>query len=121
MLKSLLMVLYYQLYTFTALIDLDSGLAEKVINKLNFTVISNPLDYCIATNYTIKAELIVVKDNGDWMMINNGTTNLILFPTNITDCEGYNPNIIIYAAQNIIGCVVILLFSCMYYNSTLMF
>ena len=84
----------------------------------NVTVISNPLDYCFVNNNTvrentdIKAQLKIVEDDGDWIVINNGTTDLLLLSTNVTDCEIYSPNIIVYAAQIIIDCIIILAAAC---------
>ena len=100
----------------TALLSCDSGLAVQV--TYNDTVISNPLDYCFVNNNTVrektdsKAQQTIVEDDGDWIVINNGTTDLLLLSTNITDCEVYNPNIIVYAAQVIIDCVIILAAVC---------
>ena len=110
MMSSLLLVLC------TAMLSCESGLAVKV--TYNDTVISNPLDYCFASNKTVKkmtdskAQLTILQDDGDWIVINNGTTDLLLFCTNVTDCEIHNPNIFVYAAQMVVDSVIILLAAC---------
>ena len=100
----------------TTLLSCVSGLAVKV--TYNVTLISNSLDYCFVNNNTVrkktdsKAQLTTVEDDGDWIVINNGTTDLLLLSTNITDCKVYNPNIIVFAAQIIVDCVIILSAAC---------
>ena len=106
MMRSLLLVVC------TALLSCDSGLTVEV--TYNDTVISNPLDYCFVNNNTVrektdyKIQLTILEDNGDWIVINNGTTDLLLLPTNVTDCEVYNPSIVLYAVQTVIECIIIL-------------
>ena len=102
----------------TAFLSCDSGLAVQV--TYNVAVISNPLDYCFVNNDTVREktdskaqlQLTIVEDDGDWIVINNGTTDLLLLSTNVTDCEIYSPNIIVYAAQIIIDCIIILAAAC---------
>ena len=66
----------------TAMLSCESGLAVEV--TYNITVISNPLDYCFASNNTVKkmtdskAQLTILQDDGDWIVINNSTTDLLL-------------------------------------------
>ena len=55
-----------------------------------------------------KTQLTIVEDDGDWIVINNGTTDLCLLSTNITDCEVYNPSIVLYAVQTVIDCIIII-------------
>ena len=106
MMRSLLLVVC------TALLSCDSGLTVEV--TYNDTVISNPLDYCFVNNDTVrektdsKAQLTIVEDDGDWIVISNGTTDLLLLTTNVTDCKVYNPSIILYAVQTAIECIIIL-------------
>ena len=108
--KTLLLVLC------TTLLCCESGPAVEV--TYNDTVISNFLDYCFASNNTVKkmtdskAQLTIVEDDGDWIVINNGTTDLLLFSINLTDCKGYNSNTVVYAEQIIIDCIIILSAAC---------
>ena len=112
MMRTLLLVLC------TALLNGDTGLTVEV--TYNVTVISNPLDYCFASNNTVrekigsKAQLTIVEDDGDWMVINNGTTHLLqnLLTTNVTDCKVYNPSIALYAVLTVIECIIILSAAC---------
>ena len=96
----------------TVSLSCDSGLSVEV--KYNVTVMSNPLDYCFASNNTVrektdsKTQLMIVEDDGDWIVINNGTKDLLLLSTNITDCEVYNPSIVLYTLLTVIECIIIL-------------
>ena len=100
----------------TTLLSCDSGLAVEV--TYNVTVILNPLDYCFASNNTVrektdyKTQLTIVEDNGDWIVINNGTTDLFLLSANVTECKVYNPSIVLYAVQTVIECIIILSAAC---------
>jgi len=106
MMRTLLLVLC------TALLSCDSGLTEEV--TYNDTIILNPLDYCFASNNTVrekadsKTQLAIVEDHGDWIVINNGTTDLLLLSINVADCKVYNPSIVLYVVQTVIDCIIIL-------------
>ena len=102
---------------------LSSGLTLEL--TYNATVISIPLHYCFVNNNTVrektgfKAQLTIVENNGDWIVINNGTTDLLLLTTNVTDCEVYNPSIVLYTLLTVIYRVYNHFISCIHYYSTL--
>ena len=114
MLRNLLSVILIGLLGFGGI---PSVLTVEV--TYNVTVIPNPLEYCFVNNYTLRrnndpsTQLIIVDDTGDWLVANNGT-DLLLFSTNVSDCEDddYNPNVVIYVVQVSMSCIVILSASC---------
>jgi len=55
-------------------------------------------------------QLTIVDDSEDWLVVTNGTDLLFLPTNNLSDCEDnvYNPNIVIFAVQTPMNCIIIL-------------
>ena len=111
------------LVTLVSLLTLDSfqsAFSTEIVINSSYTVIELPnhSDYCVLNDSAVRKKsgdsfLMIINDTGGWLVVTNGSDHFVL-PANGSDCDDdvYNPNIVIYAVQTSIYCVVILLAIC---------